>query len=143
MSFKVFKNHPNAVVPARADPGAAGYDLTSVEDVMLPPGTFKIIDTGLVFEFPNDCYGRVAPRSGLAAKNGIDVLAGVVDSTYRGNVKVILVNHSNFTFNINSGDRIAQLIFERIYTPQLVEVEKIEELLNTERGTGGFGSTGK
>lgn len=88
---------------------------------------------------PAGCYGRVAPRSGLAAKHGIDVGAGVIDEDYRGNIGVVLFNHGKEAFEIKRGDRIAQLICERIVYPVLEEVEKLTE---TVRGAGGFGSTG-
>ncbi|OQV10261.1 hypothetical protein CLAIMM_14286 [Cladophialophora immunda] len=84
-------------------------------------------------------YGRVAPRSGLAAKHFIDTGAGVIDADYRGEVKVLLFNHGEADFQVNKGDRIAQLVLERIYTPEIVEVENLEESV---RGAGGFGSTG-
>lgn len=141
--FKVYKKNPLAVIPIRADHGAAGYDLSSIEETIVPANGQKIIDTGLVFEFPADCYGRIAPRSGLAARNSIMVMAGVVDSSYRDSIKVILFNHNTRDLHINVGDRIAQIIFEKIYTPKEFEVvETFEQLSNTERGTGGFGSTG-
>lgn len=139
MSFNVLLRHPLAKVPRRGSAGAAGYDLSAVESAVIEAGEKAIIDTGISTQFPADCYARVAPRSGLAAKNGIDVLAGVVDSDYSGNIKVILVNHGQKAFEVNVGDRIAQLIFERIYVPELQVVESLEE---TERGAGGFGSTG-
>lgn len=141
--FKVFKKSPLATVPFRADPGAAGYDLSSIEELVIPAKSQGIVDTGLVFQFPSDCYGRVAPRSGLAVRNSIMVMAGVVDSSYRDSIKVVLFNHSDKDLSIKIGDRIAQLIFEKIYTPaELVLVDRIDDLLTTERGTGGFGSTG-
>ncbi len=83
--------------------------------------------------------GRIAPRSGLAAKNFIDTGAGVIDADYRGPVKVLLFNHGESDFEVKEGDRIAQLVIERIYTPEVVEVEELEESV---RGAGGFGSTG-
>jgi dUTP pyrophosphatase len=88
---------------------------------------------------PKDCYARIAPRSGLAFKYGIQVGAGVVDSDYTGEIKVLQFNHGAYDFTIKAGDRIAQLIFERIFTNEL---EEVEELVKTERGAGGFGSTG-
>lgn len=95
--------------------------------------------TDIQVELPSGCYGRVAPRSGLAAKNHIDVGAGVIDEDYRGNVGVVLFNHAQADFDVKRGDRIAQLICERIFYPELVEVSTLNE---TERGAGGFGSTG-
>lgn len=143
MSFKVYKDDPLAVIPYRSDQGCAGYDLSSIESLIVAPHSQAMVDTGIILEFPNDCYARVAPRSGLATKNSIDVLAGVVDSSYKGRIKVILYNHGDKQFCINNGDRIAQLIFERIYTPNtLTEVSSFQELTTTTRGANGFGSSG-
>ena len=95
--------------------------------------------TDLSIAIPKDTYARIAPRSGLAWKHFIDVGAGVVDYDYRGNVGVILFNHSDVDFEIKHGDRVAQLILERITTPEVLEVEDLDD---TARGAGGFGSTG-
>ncbi|XP_046689241.1 deoxyuridine 5'-triphosphate nucleotidohydrolase, mitochondrial-like [Homalodisca vitripennis] len=99
-----------------------------------------MVKTDLKIMLPEGCYGRIAPRSGLTWKNGIDVGAGVIDEDYRGDVRVILFNHSDEPFTIEAGDRIAQLICEKIYYPELEEVQELDE---TNRGSGGFGSTGK
>lgn len=142
--FRAFRSHPDAVLPKRADAGAAGYDLVSVEETWINPGERKIIDTGIIIECPVDCYARIAPRSGLAVKHGINVLAGVVDSSYRGTIRVVLHNTDKENgLEVAKGDRIAQLIFERVYTPDIEEVGSVDMLAGTERGTGGFGSTGK
>lgn len=138
----MFKAHPNAQIPRRAESGAAGFDLCSVETVTIEPNAQAMIDTGIVIECPQDCYARIAPRSGLAAKFSIDVLAGVVDSSYRNTIRVILYNHGKLQFKVNAGDRIAQMIFEKIYTPDLIEVGTAQELADSSRGLGGFGSTG-
>lgn len=112
----------------------------SAYDCIVPARGKFIVKTDLQIELPEGCYGRVAPRSGLAAKNFIDVGAGVIDEDYRGNVGVVLFNHADTDFEVKKGDRIAQLICEQIYYPELEEVEHVNE---TERGEGGFGSTGK
>ena len=138
--FKVQLKHPNAKVPIRADEGCAGYDLSAVEDIIIPSRTHRMVETGISIQFPRDCYGRIAPRSGLAAKYAIDVLAGVVDSSFRGTLKVILMNNSPDEFVVKSGDRIAQLIFERIYTPSGLQV--VDSLDDSSRGEKGFGSSG-
>lgn len=138
-TVNVMLSHPNARLPVRLG-NAAGYDVNAVESAVLAPGERALIPTGLHFEVPTGHYMRVAPRSGLAVKHGIQTGAGVVDEDYRGEVKVLLFNHSTRDFEVNAGDRIAQLIFERISTPSLVASAS---LANTERGTGGFGSTGK
>lgn len=141
MSFYISKVVPHAVIPSRATDGAAGYDLSACEDAVVPAGGWKMINTGIAVQIPSDCYARVAPRSGLTLKKGLSTGAGVIDSDYRDAVRVILFNHSDIDFEVKSGDRIAQMIFERIYTPMLQEV-KYEEMTDTARGLGGFGSTG-
>ena len=130
-----------AKIPLRANKTDAGADLCSVEDTMITPLERKAIGTGISIEIPEGYYGRIAPRSGLAYKNGIDVLAGVVDSSYRGEIKVILFNTDKAnSFEIKKGERIAQLIIEDHFN---FEFDVVEELAYTERGSGGFGSTGK
>lgn len=138
-SLFVKKNHPNAVLPRRASSYAAGYDLTSPIDAIVPAHGKLGIDLGISISIPLGHYGRIAPRSGLAAKHFIDVGAGVIDCDYRGPLIVLLFNHADVEFVVKPGDRIAQLILERISTPT---VESVEELSDTVRGSGGFGSTG-
>lgn len=128
-----------ARAPIRATGGAAGYDLVSVEGVTIEAGDRALIRTGLAIAVPPGTYGRIAPRSGLAVKHGIATAAGVIDADYTGEVKVLLMNHGKEAFSVTSGDRIAQLVLERIETPP---VEVVDRLDNTERGAGGFGSTG-
>jgi len=140
MTLAVQKLSPQAVLPKRADDGAAGYDLTASEMAVILPGCHGSVHTGLAVAVPGGTYGRVAPRSGLAVRNGIGVLAGVVDASYRGEVMVVLINHSQEPFHVYRGDRIAQLVLERIETPDVVEVGSLPE---TGRGAGGFGSTGR
>jgi dUTP pyrophosphatase len=129
-----------AQVPEKGSARAAGYDLKSAYDVVIGAGDKGIVKTDLQIQLPEGCYGRVAPRSGLAAKHHIDVGAGVIDEDYRGNVGVVLFNHGKEPFKVQRGDRIAQLICEKILYPELEEVS--EALDTTERGTAGFGSTG-
>eukprot|EP00887_Chlorella_sp_A99_P006702 scaffold3.g6702.t1 len=128
-----------ATLPRRGSAGAAGYDLASSEDTVIPARGKGVVKTGLSIAIPHGTYARVAPRSGLAVKNFIDTGAGVVDEDYRGEVGVVLFNHSDADFVVKRGDRVAQLILERILTPQVVEVESLDA---TERGAGGYGSTG-
>ncbi|XP_019869645.1 deoxyuridine 5'-triphosphate nucleotidohydrolase isoform X2 [Aethina tumida] len=137
--LKYTKTVPEAHPPVRGSDKAAGYDLKSAFAYVVPAKGKEIIDTGIKIQLPEGCYGRIAPRSGLAAKNFIDVGAGVVDEDYRGILKVVLFNHGDNDFAVQPGDRIAQLICEKIYYPKLVEVK---ELTDTARGEGGFGSTG-
>jgi dUTP pyrophosphatase len=128
-----------ARVPKRASALAAGYDLCSSVDIVIPAGERKLVPTDLAVEIPVGTYGRVAPRSGLSAKHFIDVGAGVVDADYRGPLMILLFNFGKEDFQIKEGDRIAQLVLERIYTPDVVVVDELDD---TERGANGFGSTG-
>jgi len=139
--FKVALVHPNAKSPERKSTSAAGLDLYSCETATIPPRSRKLVSTGIKVQIPNDCYARVAPRSGLSVI-GIDVGAGVVDADYKGIVKVLMINNKDESYNVDTGDRIAQLVFERIYNDTFVVVEE-SELDSSERGEGGFGSTGK
>lgn len=139
--FKFAKLTDIAIIPTKGSEGSAGYDLYSTEYTCIKANERGLVKTGIAIEIPNDCYARVAPRSGLAYKKGINVGAGVVDSDYRNEIGVVLFNHSNENFTVNKGDRIAQLIFEKIYNCELKEVS-YSELTNTERGLNGYGSTG-
>jgi dUTP pyrophosphatase len=133
-----------ARAPERASQGAAGYDLFASEAAEVPPGGGRaLVSTGLAMRPPADTYVRIAPRSGLAVKHGIAVGAGVVDEDYRGIVKVLLFNHGTEAFCVSQGDRIAQAVVERIATPPVLVLGPAEDLDHTERGAGGFGSTGK
>lgn len=116
-----------------------GYDLCSIDNLVIPARQKALVKTGIAVMIPEGNYGRIAPRSGLAWKNFIDTLAGVIDEDYRGEVKVLLVNLGDQDFEIKYGDRIAQFIIEK-YTP--TDIEVVEELNETNRGVGGFGSTG-
>ncbi|MGZ0213773.1 MAG: dUTP diphosphatase, partial [Actinomycetales bacterium] len=137
--LRVKRHTPEATLPQRATEGSAGYDLCSAISTTLDATGRALIPLELSIEVPLGHYGRVAPRSGLAMKHGINVGAGVIDSDYRGKVAVVLFNHTMTPFEIKVGDRIAQLILERCSTPM---VEEIQEHTPTERGEGGFGSTG-
>ncbi|XP_027042942.1 probable deoxyuridine 5'-triphosphate nucleotidohydrolase [Pocillopora damicornis] len=129
-----------ATTPSRGSDLAAGYDLYSAENVVIPKQGKALVKTDIAIALPEGCYGRVAPRSSLSWKHHIDVGAGVVDRDYRGNVGVVLFNLSQMDYEVQQGDRIAQLIIERISNPPLVEVKELD---NTARGTAGYGSTGK
>lgn len=134
----VKRNKPQAQLPKRGSEHAAGYDLASCVDIVIPAKGKALIDTGISLSIPAGHYGRVAPRSGLASKSFIDVGAGVIDCDYRGPLMVLLFNFSEQEFSVKCGDRIAQLILEKISTP---EIEEVSELEATARGSGGFGST--
>ena len=137
-------NHSKHALPEYQTPLSAGLDIRANldESVTLRPLERAMIPTGLFVELPEGCEMQIRPRSGLAAKHGITVLnsPGTIDADYRGEIKVILVNLSNESFTIESGERIAQMIVARY---EQIEWQPVEELGATERGAGGFGSTGK
>jgi len=138
-TLRVKKLSENGKAPERASASAAGYDVFSAVDTIVPAKGKAIVATDISLAIPEGHYGRVAPRSGLAVKSFIDVGAGVVDCDYRGPLGVVLFNFGEGEFAVKKGDRIAQLIITPIATPQ---VEVVEDLDETERGQGGFGSTG-
>lgn len=142
VDIKIIANK-GAVVPCYKTAGAAGADVCALlcDKVVLKPGERTILPTGLFFEIPQGYEIQVRPRSGLAAKNGVTVLntPGTIDSDYRGELKVILINLGDSDFEISSGDRIAQIVVAPVTLGNFIQVESISE---TERGTGGFGSTG-
>ena len=157
MEIKYSKLHPHAKEPFRANLSDAGYDLFSTDYVTLEPFQRKLVSTGVNVEIPQGFYGRIAPRSGLACKKGIDVMAGVIDSGYRGEIKVLLINLNFEGYNlqpnvfetmfgspnkteIKPGDRIAQLIIEKCHTVEWKAMKTLEE---SQRGEGGFGSSGQ
>ncbi|XP_050990537.1 deoxyuridine 5'-triphosphate nucleotidohydrolase, mitochondrial isoform X1 [Labeo rohita] len=139
MVLKFAKLTENATTPSRGSNRAAGFDLYSAYDYSIGPMDKALVKTDIQIAVPHGYYGRVAPRSGLAVKHFIDVGAGVVDEDYRGNLGVVLFNFNKEPFEVKKGDRIAQLICERICYPQLQELQTLDD---TERGAGGFGSTG-
>lgn len=128
-----------ATVPTKGSKLSAGYDLYSAYDYVIKAKGKEMVHTDLQIALPSGCYGRVAPRSGLAWKNFIDVGAGVIDEDYRGPINVILFNFGDQDFEIKRGDRIAQLICEKIEQTDVCEVTDLD---STERGQNGFGSTG-
>tara|TARA_B100000131_G_scaffold137812_1_gene134261 strand:+ start:172 stop:603 length:432 start_codon:yes stop_codon:yes gene_type:complete len=129
----------DATLPTRASPGSVGYDLYSLNDLVIQPNSRDIVSTGVCATIPYGCYGRIAPRSGLTVKYGIHVGAGVIDPDYTGELKVCLFNLGSVPFEIKQGERIAQLILEKCLTPLIQEVD---ELKKTMRANRGFGSTG-
>jgi dUTP pyrophosphatase len=130
----------HATVPTRGSKGAAGWDLYASQFTTIPLGGAHTVSTDIAVSLPPGCYLRIAPRSSLAAKNGISVGAGVVDSDYRGPIKVVLFNHGDRAFQVHPGDRIAQCILEKYVHD--ARVQEVAELDDTKRGAGGFGSTG-
>ena len=136
---KVNKLCNNAKLPVRGSTGAVGYDLAAAQTAVIPARGKVLVKTGVSMSIPTGCYDRIAPSSGLALKEFIDVGAGVVDADSRGELGVVLFNFGNEDFKVNMGDKIAQLIFEKIKTPEILETDSLDE---TGRGEKGFGSTG-
>lgn len=146
MSCKIYNKSTNPL-PAYASECAAGMDLRAnlTEPVVLQPLERKLIPTGLFIELPRNCEAQVRPRSGLALKHGITVLnsPGTIDADYRGEIGVILVNLSNEPFEIQHGERIAQMVIAQFQQVELQQVESLSDLSDTQRGAGGFGHSGK
>eukprot|EP01129_Flabellula_baltica_P017630 TRINITY_DN9829_c0_g1_i1.p1 TRINITY_DN9829_c0_g1~~TRINITY_DN9829_c0_g1_i1.p1 ORF type:complete len:157 (-),score=48.23 TRINITY_DN9829_c0_g1_i1:39-473(-) len=139
LSLHVKRLSETAILPQRQTEGSAGYDLYAAQPKTIPAGSRGLVATDISIAVPHGYYGRIAPRSSLAAKMSIDVGAGVIDEDYRGPVGILLINFSDVDFVVEPGMRVAQLILEKIVTPDVVEVDALPE---TERGSGGFGSTG-
>tara|TARA_Y100000034_G_scaffold44524_1_gene54635 strand:+ start:1794 stop:2219 length:426 start_codon:yes stop_codon:yes gene_type:complete len=137
---QIKKLHDDSHIPSRNSAGDAGYDLYAIGHDVIKAGERQLVSTGISISIPRGYYGRVAPRSGLALRDGIDVLAGVIDAGYRGEVGVILMNLGDKNFAFRKGDRIAQLIIEKCHE---VEWQEVDELNGTARGDGGFGSSGE
>jgi dUTP pyrophosphatase len=140
LQIKVKRLRSGARIPFHASNRAAGADLYCAEGFTLQPGERKLVPTGLAVEIPRGFYGRIAPRSGLAIRHGIDTLAGVIDNDYRGELKVALINLGDRAVSFKDGERIAQLIIERATE---CDFTWSDELSVTERAEGGFGSTGE
>ena len=137
LSFKRLDG--NAILPARGSSLAAGLDICALEELTIGPGQRVLARTGLAVAIPEGYYGRLAPRSGLATKRGLDTLAGVIDADYRGEILCLLYNTSDETIHLPPQSKICQLILEKIITPTAVWADEISD---TDRGSGGFGSTG-
>lgn len=139
--MEVVRLQPTAILPSRGSEGAAGFDLYSIDHYVVFPGQRVVVSTGIGLQrLPDGTYGRIAPRSGLAVKHGLDVLAGVVDPDYRGEIKVVLLNTDmRNPFMIKPGYRIAQLVLEKYQVSDVIEVSAAPD---TTRGADGFGSTG-
>ncbi|MGL5439643.1 MAG: dUTP diphosphatase [Filifactoraceae bacterium] len=142
MKLLVEKIYDNAILPNYAHCGDAGIDLYSVDDVILEPGEYKTVSTGLKIKLPEGTEGQIRPRSGLAAKHGISLVnsPGTIDEGYRGELKIIVINLGKKKFHIEVGSKIAQMVVAPVLRIEVKEVKSIEE--NTSRGNKGFGSSG-
>lgn len=140
MELSVKKIYKNAKLPTYAHEGDAGMDLYTVEDVVVKAQSHVSINTGIAMEIPTGYVGLVCGKSGLASKYGLMKSAGVIDSGYRGEIRVVIVNTTGKDYKFESGDKIAQMLIVPYIVPTLVEVEDLTE---TERNTRGFGSTGR
>lgn len=139
MTIKIKKLHPDAVLPKYANPGDAGMDFFSNEETIIEPQQRKLISTGISLAIPKGYVGLIWDKSGIAAKFGLKTMGGVIDAGYRGEVKIIVQNLSNEKFMVQKGMKIAQMLIQPVEQKKLLEVQELDE---TERGTGGFGSSG-
>ena len=142
LDILVTKLDNDAVIPTYAKPGDAGADLFSISDLVLAPGERALVKTGIAIALPNGYVGLVHPRSGLGLKNGISVVntPGTIDAGYRGEIGVVLINHDlHESFQVKKGDRIAQLVIQKVENAQFKVVNQLPE---SERAAGGYGSTG-
>jgi len=139
VSLKIKKVHEEAIVPTYAKKNDAGMDLHSVEELMINPGEKKLVSTGISMAIPPNFVGLIWDKSGIAANHGIKSMGGVIDTGYRGEIKVVLHNLSDKQFEIKKGMKIAQMLIQPVEQPYLIEVDELDE---SDRGTGGFGSTG-
>ena len=140
LPIRVMKLSETATIPTRGSEFAAGWDLYASQECLVPARGKAIVAIDIAVAIPIGYYGRVAPRSGMAWKKHTDIGAGVIDADYRGPVGVVMFNHADEDLQIGVGDRIAQLVIEQISTAPLVEVNSLDD---TERGEGGYGSTGQ
>jgi len=142
LEILVTKLDNDAVIPTYAKPGDAGADLYAISELVLAPGERALVKTGIAIALPNGYVGLVHPRSGLGLKNGISVVntPGTIDAGYRGEIGVVLINHDlHESFQVKKGDRIAQLVIQKVENAQFKMVDQLPE---SERSTGGYGSTG-
>jgi dUTP pyrophosphatase len=141
LHIRIAKIHPDAIIPHYAHPGDSGMDLYSIEDVTIKPGATAFVHTGIKIAVPEHYEAQVRPKSGLALKHAISIVntPGTVDSGYRGEICVILINHGREPFRVNKHTKIAQMVICPVVRAEIIEVAELDE---TTRGKGGFGSTG-
>ena len=139
MKIRFVRTDPSVVIPKYAHDTDAAFDLASNEEYVLKPGEHKVFKSGLKLEIPIGYVGNIRDRSGLAAKNAIHTMAGIIDSGYRGEIGIVLINLGKSDFHVEKGMRIAQMLIQKI---ENVDFQEAEELSDTDRGAGGFGSSG-
>lgn len=144
MKVSIKRLHSNDLpLPHYLTPGSAGVDLYAAvdEEMIIPAGGRVLVPTGLAISMPSDCEAQIRPRSGLALKHGLTLLntPGTIDSDYRGEIKVIVINLGDKAYTLKRGERIAQMVFAKVIQPELLEVDELDD---TQRGQGGFGHTG-
>jgi dUTP pyrophosphatase len=140
LTVKVKKLHQDAQLPRYSTDGAVGLDFYSYEEHTLQPGDTYTFKTGIAMEIPEGYGGFIWDRSGLSSKSAIEKMAGVIDPDYRGDVGVVLHNTKKESYTVSKGDKIAQMVIQKVEKVNIVEVKELSE---TQRGSGGFGSTGK
>lgn len=140
MILKIKKLHPEAKIPSYAHPGDAGMDLYALEDTVILPGETTKVRSGLAFELPEGFVGLCWDKSGVSTNGKIKTLAGVLDSGYRGELLMAVINLGTEPYTFRKGDKVLQMLIQKIERPEIIEAE---ELTDTSRGEGGFGSTGK
>ncbi len=139
LKIKIQKTNPDIKIPSYAHPGDAGMDLYSAENTVIKPGERKVISTGIKMEIPSGYVGLIWDKSGLASKHGLKTMAGVIDSIYRGEVGVVMINLDDQEYQVEKNTKIAQMLIQKI---ESVEIEEVENLEDSSRGEGGFGSSG-
>lgn len=140
MELRIKKLHPEAKIPTYAHPDDAGFDLYAIENETIKKGGRALVGTGIAIEIPDGYVGLVWDKSGLSSKHGLKTLGGVVDAGYRGEIKIGLMNLGESDYSIEAGNKIAQMLIQKV---EHAEIKEVEELSDTMRGAGGFGSTGK
>lgn len=140
MEIKIKKLHPEAKIPTYAHAGDAGFDVYAIESAVIPAGGRALLGTGIAMEIPDGYAGLVWDKSGLSNNHGLKTLGGVMDAGYRGEIKVGLINLGEKDYIIEAGNKVAQVVIQKV---EHTEIKEVEELSDTTRGIGGFGSTGK
>jgi dUTP pyrophosphatase len=140
MQLHIKKLHPDAKVPTYALPGDAGMDFYTLEEVIILPGQIAVIHTGIALAIPEGYVGLLWDKSGLANKHGLKTVGGVFDAGYRGEILPGILNTTNVPYTFAAGDKVTQMLIQRVEQPELIEVDELDE---TARGAGKYGSTGK